>query len=162
MHKPRGRYVKLNPVDYLLIALAVLLALTLLFRGISYYHTEKDDRACQANVGFVIRAVDEGMANSLQAGSAAFYLPDGTALPKTQIIKISQTEEYVPDDDGNMQPVVSARTYDVHISFTAEGSRAKDNTFLLNGIRRLSAGDSITLSRGGHSYTADFVAVQIF
>lgn len=162
MQKPRGRYVKLNPVDYLLIALAVLLALTLLVRGTSYYLNKNDDRSCQANVGFVIRAVDEVIANSLQESDAAFTLPDGTALPKTQVTRISQTEEYVPDDDGNMQPVVSARTYDVHISFTAEGSRAKDNTFLLNGIRRLAAGDSIPLTRDGHSYTADFVAVQIF
>ncbi len=162
MQKPRGRYIKLNPVDYLLIALAILLAFTLLARGISFGQDQKDDRACRANVGFVIRAVDEARANALQTGEIPFRLPDGIALPATRIIKISQTEEYVPDGDGNMQPVASARSYDVHISFVAEGRRANDNTFLLNGIRRLSAGDNITLSRGGHSYVADFVTVQMF
>lgn len=159
--QPRGRYVKLNAVDYILIVSLVLLLLTLPLRGILYFRNTTVDRTCEARVEFVIRRVDEKTAASLQTGDGSFSLADGTALPTATVSKISHTVEYVPDEDGTMQGLPSPTVYDVQFSFRASGTRAADGTFLLFGSRRLSVGDSLSLSRDGHSYTADFVSVQI-
>ena len=159
--QPRGRYVKLNSADYILIVALVLLILTLPIRGILYFQNAGESRACEASVEFVIRRVNEDTTQTLQAGEHLFSLSDGTVLPKARLAKISHTTEYVPDEDGNMQGMESPTSYDVYFSFDAEGARAKDNTFLLYGSRRLSVGESLTLTRGSYSYTADFVLVQI-
>lgn len=159
--QPRGRYVKLNAVDYILIISLVLLLLTLPLRGILYFRNTTADRSCEARVEFVIRRVDEATKDRLQADSSVFSLSDGTALPAASVSKISHTVEYVQDEDGNKEGLPSPTSYDVQFSFRATGTRAKDGTFLLFGSRRLSVGDSLSLSRDGHSYAADFVSVQI-
>ena len=82
-------------------------------------------------------------------------------MPTAKVVKVSHTTEYVPNEDGSMQGVESPTSYDVYFSFEAEGSRAKDGTFLLFSSRRLSVGESLTLTRAGYAYTADFILVQI-
>ncbi|MBQ8173845.1 MAG: DUF4330 family protein [Clostridia bacterium] len=159
--QPRGRYVKLNAVDYILIVSLVLLLLTLPIRGILYFRNTTESHACEASVEFVIRRVDEATVGTLQMGDASFCMPDGATLPQTKVSKIAHTVEYVPNEDGDMEGLESSTVYDVHFTFRAEGARAKDGTFLLFGSRRLSVGESLLLSRASHSYTADFVSVQI-
>lgn len=158
--QPRGRYVKLNAVDYILIVALVLLLLTLPLRGILYLRTAAEDRSCTASVEFVIRRVDGTVAAALQLASSPFSL-DGTPLPQTTLGKVANTVEYLPDEEGNMQAVTSPTEYDVHFFFLAKGSRAQDGTFLLFGSRRLSVGDRLTLSRDAYSYTADVISVRI-
>lgn len=159
--QPRGRYVKLNAVDYVLIVALVLLLLTLPIRGILYFRNAAADNTCEANVAFVVRRVDAGTLTTLQTGEEPFCLTDGRTLPATSLVRIGHTVEYVPDENGNLQAVESPSTYDVYFSFRGEGGRAKDGTFLLFGNRRLSVGESLALTRGAYSYTADLITVQI-
>jgi hypothetical protein len=160
MQKPRGRYVKLNPVDYLLIVLFCLLALSLLFRGVFLFRDKRADRSCVASVEFVMREVDAATCDLLQAGALPFRLPNGTLLEGAQIDRVVATVKYLPDENGELQPVVSETAFDVYVSFAAEGSRTEDNAFLLNGIHRLATGDTATLVRGNREFKVDFTKVE--
>ena len=159
--QPRGRYVKLNAVDYILIISLVLLILTLPIRGILYFSNAAADSTCEASVEFVIRRVDESSRDRLQQDNEPFCMGDGTPLPKATLHKVTKTTEYVSDGSGEIEGLPSADSYDVHFTLVAEGARAADGTFLLFGSRRLSVGDSLTLTRGAYSYQADFVSVRI-
>ena len=159
--QPRGRYVKLNAVDYILIVSLVLLILTLPIRGILYFSNMAEDRTCEANVEFVIRRVDESTRDRLQNGSEPFCTHSETPLPTVTLYKVTKTTEYVTDENGEIEGLPSADFYDVHFTFLAEGTRAADGTFLLFGNKRLSVGDSLALTRDSHSYRADVISVRI-
>ena len=161
MQKPKGRYVKLNPVDYLLIGLFCLLALSLLVRGVFLFQDRHADRSCTANVEFVIREVDSTTCELLQSGTLPFRLPNGTLLENAHIDHIAPTTKYLPDENGELQPVVSTTDFNVYVSFHAEGTRAEDNAFLLNGVHRLATGDTATLVRGGREFKVDFTKVEL-
>lgn len=158
MQKPKGRYVKLNPVDYLLIGLFCLLALSLLIRGVSLFQDRRADRACTANVEFMIREVDPSTCNLLQTGSVPFRLPNGTLVEDAQI-NIIIPLEYVPDENGELRPVVSTKR-NVQVSFRAQGTQAEDNAFLLDGVHRLATGDSATVMWGDREFKVDFTKVE--
>ena len=159
--QPRGRYVRLNAVDYILIVTLVLLILTLPLRGILFLRDSATDKTCRANVEFVIRGVDAEARTRFETASEPFYLSDGTALSGVTVSRVRHAVEHVTDESGNMQELESPTRYDVYFSTVTEGARAEDGTFLLFGVRRLSIADSMPLSHAGHAYTAVFVSVSV-
>ena len=89
------------------------------------------------------------------------FLPNGTLLENAHIDHIAPTTKYLPDENGELQPVVSTTDFNVYVSFHAEGTRAEDNAFLLNGVHRLATGDTATLVRGGREFKVDFTKVEL-
>ena len=158
MQTPRGRYVKLNPVDYLLIGLLCLLALSLLIRGVLLFEDRRNGRACEANVEFMIREVDQTTCSLIQTGSVPFRLSDGTLIEDAQI-KILTFIKYVPDESGEMRPVISDK-YNVRVSFRVQGAQASDNAFLLNGVHRLATGEKTAVTWGDREFKVDFTKVE--
>ena len=158
--QPKGRYIKLNIVDYLLIAVLALLLVAMAVRGIGLMTGNRAD-TCRAEVEFVIRDLDEDSMSILTGQQLPFYLQDGSLFAGQYTATIHRTTEVVRDENGNMQEAESLISYKVTFSFTAQGSTAKDGTFLLNGIRRLSIGETFYLTRESITYTADIVRVSI-
>ncbi len=161
MYQPQGRYVKRNVIDYILIAMAVLLLLTIPVRGLFYLQHERTDRTCRARAEFVVRSVDYDTVDALRS-KEVFYTPEGVAIRDTRIVSVQVAQEYVPDEDGVMHPLPSPQKYNVRIAFTADGAQAQDGTFLLSGLYRLGVGEHMYLTHNGGGYEVDFVAVEIF
>lgn len=160
MQHPRGRYVKLNIVDYLLIAVLAFLLLSGLVRGVGTAFAGEAE-TCRAEVEFVIRDLDEATTKILAEQKEPFYLADGSLFAKDFTASIHRTTEIVKDEDGNMTETESLVSYRVTIAFVAEGELAKDGTFLFGGTRRLAMGESLTLTQANVTYTVDVVRVSV-
>lgn len=159
MEHRKGRYVKLNIVDWLLIAAAALLLLALLVRGVGGLLAPQRER-CRAEVSFVIRELREEDAARLSAAQDPFYFSDGALLTAAPTIHVQRATTLVRDEDGNLRETESLLTYKATVSFTAEGYLANDGTFLLGGTRRLSTGESLTLTCCDVTYKADVTKVH--
>lgn len=160
MQHPRGRYVKLNIVDYLLIAAAVLLLLALLFRGVGMLVSGKAE-ICRADVEFAVRGLDEARMEQLIAEKAPFLLADGSSLAAQFETTVHQETMLVWNEDGSMTEAENPSAYRVIVSFTAEGELANDGTFLFGGTRRLATGEALVLTQAQVTYTADVVRVSV-
>ena len=157
--QPKSRYVKLNIVDWLLIATASILLLSLIGRGAAALMQEKEE-AYMANVSFVIRDLDESTANLLSEQTAPFYLQDGRLLSDSYTVSVQPMTELLRDENGELTEVQSISSYKAIVSFVAKGQLAKDNTFLLSGMRRLSTGEALVLTQASVTYTADVLHVS--
>ena len=158
MQKPKGRYVKLNPVDYLLIGLFCLLALSLLVRGVFLFQDRRAEHNCTATVEFEIHGVDAATCARLQTNSDPFYLENGMKIENAQI-KFRVCLESICDENGEWKSVVSDK-YDVQVSFLAQGTQNGDNAFLLNGKQHLAVGDHATVSWGNREFKVEFTKVE--
>ncbi len=160
----RRRYIKRNAIDYILIAVAVLLLLSLVLRGVGVYLDEHEDRRCTATVSFTVRAVDWETALVLQmnAKPAFRFLDTGMSLDNVSYTGIQKTVDIVEGENGEFEEVSLSGRYD--ISFTAHnvaGIRAKDGGFLLGGSRRLATGDTAELVADDAKYAVKFSLVRI-
>ena len=157
----KSRYVKPNILDWLLLAVLILFALALLLRG-TFSVLSAREIDCHARVEFVIRELDEDAVHLLSEAHAPFYLADGSLLTDSFTTAISRTTELVRDEQGNLFETESLATYKVTVAFTATGRQAKDGTFLFGGTRRLAMGETLFLTQGDISYTADVVQVSVY
>ena len=161
--KKTERFVRRNALDYILIILSILLLFSFLGRALSVKLFPLDASTCEAEIAFVIRSVDEETLALLREHSESnFSIAGNTVLKNARLSLITKTKVVVQDKDGNLIEVENLGHYDVtfHVS-NAEGMRAKDGTFLLDGGRRLAQGDTLTLICRNAQYTADFVKVRI-
>ena len=156
----KSRYVKPNTIDFLLLAVLVLLVLTLLLRGVLLF-THKEQPDCTAQVEFVVRDLDQELATHLATGRAPFYLAEGGMLAATYTAAMRATTVLVRDENGNLIEVESPGIYKVTVSFLVTGKRASDGTFLLHGVRRLATGDSLLLTCKDVTYQADVIRVDL-
>ncbi|MBQ8351667.1 MAG: hypothetical protein IJY20_06465 [Clostridia bacterium] len=160
MQQKKNRYVKMNIVDWLLIAVLGLLLLATLVRGIGAAVAQKEETYF-ADIEIVIRDLDEETANFLSTQRAPFFLQDGTLLATHYTISCQRMTELVRQDDGSLLETESLSAYKATISFRAEGILSKDGTFLLGSTRRLSTGETLLLTQANVSYTADVVRVGV-
>jgi len=158
-----SRFIRRNAVDYILMILPIILLVALLSRGIAVYVFDPAEAACKAEVGFVIRSVDRTLLDELQENSTRdFAITGGGLLREARITGIVNTKEVVSDGKGNLVEVESEGKYDITFTVAqAEGSQAKDGTFLLGGLRRLAVGDCLNLTCEGAEYPVDFIKVRI-
>jgi hypothetical protein len=154
MHQKKGRYVKLNIADWLLIVIAAGLLLALILRGIGMIFTEKT-QPYRAEVEFLICDLDENTAGFLAAQDAPFYLSDGRVFAEHYTAEVMHMPLLVPDENGELQETESLFSYALHVSFTAEGTLSHDGTFLLGGTRRLAMGEALQLLQGDVTCTAE-------
>ncbi len=160
----RRRYIKRNAIDYILLAVAILLALSLLFRGIGLYLNEHEDRRCTANIAFTVRGVDYDTMRLLQASdTGSFRFTDSSlALRNVLYAGTRKSIDIVEGENGEFEEVELSDRYDV--SFTVwniEGLRARDGGFLLGGVRRLATGDKAELITDDAKYLVSFSLVRI-
>lgn len=159
----RGRYIRRNAADYILITLAILLLLSIGARFIAGKLNERTDRTCSASVSFVLRGLESDEAARLvSAAPIAFSFSDnGSPLALSYYVKQAPTPVTVENADGSLSTVPSESKVDVYFAFVGEGAVAKDGGFLLRGVRRLAAGDRFSLSFGDGRYEGEFLRVQI-
>ncbi len=157
----RGRYIRRNAADYILITLALLLLLSIGARFIAGKINERTDRTCTAAVSFVLRGLDSEAAERLVATAPlTFSFSDnGTPLAEAYYLKQAPTSVTVENADGTLSTLPSESKVDVYFNFVGEGASAKDGGFLLRGVRRLAAGDRFLLSCGDGRYEAEFLQV---
>lgn len=157
-----GRYVKRNAADYILIALAVLLLLSIGARFVMSEIIKRSDRACTAKITFVVQGIEKENAAYLATLSSPFTFTDsGEPLGNVQLIEQKPTEVKVEQNDGSFLNLSSDTHVDLYFSFVAEGASAKDGTFLFRRARRLAPLDHLLLSCGDGRYEAEFLRVQI-
>lgn len=159
-----SRFIRRNAVDRILVILPVLLLVALLARGITGYFFPVDADKCTAEISFVIRAVEEEKKNMLEASTPAynFSVAGKELFRDARITEIVPTKEVVSDGEGNLVELPTEGHYDVTFTILyAEGARAKDGTFMIGGVRRLSVGDSMNLTDGREEYPVDFIKVRI-
>lgn len=156
---PKSRYVKLNIVDWLLIALLSLLLLATLVRGVGAVLSKEED-VCTADIEFVVRDLDEGTASLLAEQTAPIYLQDGCLLATAYTVSVQPMTELVRDESGVLTEVESLTSYKAIFSFTATGTQARDGTFLLAATRRLATGEALLLTQASVSYTANVLRVS--
>ena len=161
--KKTERYGRRNPIDYILIILPLLLLLSIFGRALALQLFPLEANDCQAEVAFVIRAVDEETMNLLrELKESDFRIAENAVLKGARISGITKAKEVVDDGNGNLIEVESGDRYDVTFQVaSAAGAKAKDGTFLLSGGRRLAQGDTLTLVYQNAQYSADFVKVRI-
>lgn len=155
---PKSRYVKLNIVDWLLIALLSLLLLATLVRGVGAVLSKAE--VCTADIEFVVRDLDEGTASLLAEQTAPIYLQDGCLLATAYTVSVQPMTELVRDESGVLTEVESLTSYKAIFSFTATGTQARDGTFLLASTRRLATGEALLLTQASVSYTANVLRVS--
>lgn len=158
-----SRFIRRNAVDYLFIIIPILLLVALLGRAVSLHFFGMEEKRYTAEIGFVIRSVDSELLEELLGEPTRdFSMPGGAVLKDARVSSYSFTKEVVADGNGNFVELESKDRYDV--TFTvgyASGGQAKDGTFLLGGVKRLSVGDSMNLTCKGAEYPVDFVKVRI-
>lgn len=159
MEHKKGRYIKLNMADWLLIAAAALLLLSLLARGVGGLLAPQRE-PCRAEVTLVIRALDEEGAALLAAAQGPFYRQDGALLTDSATVTVQRDTTLIQQEDGSLIESESLLTYKATVTFTAAGYLASDGAFLLDGTRRLSTGETLTLTREGITYRADVTQVH--
>ena len=159
----RGRYVRRNAADYILITLAVLLLLSIGARFIAGKINERIDRSCTASITFVLRELDANTATRLTAASPCEFAfsDNGTILAAAYYLKQSPSTVTVENEDGTLSTIPSESKVDVYFTFIGDGAIAKDGSFLLAGVRRLAAGDRHLLSYADGRYEAEFLRVAM-
>lgn len=158
----RGRYIRRNFVDYIVILLAVLLLLSVGVRLITGKLNARQSTAAYATASFVLREVENEQALHVATLSAPFYFCDnGTALGQARFVEMRPATVRVQQDDGSYSSFDSETHSDLYFTLTLEGTLAKDGTFLLGGVRRLASNDHFTLSLGDGRYESEFLSVQI-
>ncbi len=156
----RKRYIKRNIIDYLLIAAAILLILSLLARGVGLLLAENGDEQL-AEIEFVIRSLDKKTAQALVDRQKPFFLSDGTAFAETYRAAVRPMTVIVEGPDGNLQEEQSLTQFQATFACTVTGRVAKDGTFLFAGVRRLAMGETLELTRGDATYRAEVVRVAV-
>lgn len=157
----RHRYIKRNAIDYVLLAVLVLLALSLLLRGVDLYLTQNEDRSCTATVSFTVRGLDYETAMALRHADTFRFFDSSLSLEGATYVDIRQSTDTVQKEDGSFEEAPLSDRFDLFFSASADGIRARDGGFLLSGVRRLATGDSATLIAEDAKYTVSFSRVQI-
>lgn len=159
----RGRYVRRNAADYILLSVVILLLISIGARFIAKQINKNSDQNCTAAISFVLREVDVEAAERLVTEpSYTFSFSDnGTPLALAYYEKKVPSPVTVENEDGTLSTVPSESKVDVYFSFVGEGAKAKDGGFLLRGVRRLASGDRFLLSLGDGRFEAEFLRVQI-
>ncbi len=157
----RRRYIKRNVIDYVLLAVGLLLLLSLALRGIDIYLTQKEDRSCRASISFVVRGVDYETAAELRRADAFRFFDSPLSLDDVSFTDMRLSLDTVQGENGELEQVPVPGRYDLSFSASANGIRARDGGFLLSGSRRLATGDSATLVFDASKYTVSFSLVRI-
>ena len=162
MRKRTARYMKWTAVDYALIALAFLLVLSFLGRVVAVRAERSADRACRAEVTFVLRDLTAREARRFAAHDVSFTMRGGTVLSADTVdLRYQRTERSSTDDEtGTERPLFpTAARYSVYFTFEAKGERASDRAFLFDGAR-LEPDGTLSLLYGDEWYTADCIRVR--
>ncbi len=158
----RGRYIRRNVIDYIVILLAVLLLLSIGARFVAGKLNERGKTAAHATATFVLRGVENENAIYVSTLSSPFLFADnGTTLGQARFVEMRPTTVKVEEGDGSFTTLPSDTHCDLYFTLSVEGTLAKDGTFLLGGARRLSSNDHFTLSLGDGRYESEFLSVQI-
>lgn len=158
------RYIRRNPADYVLLVILGALIVGVLARALFLQFSPVVAEPCSAELSFVLRGADRDTVRHLeQSGPVyAFHFSDGTALEDARLRSITPTKQILQSEDGTYTETDSALYYDITFSVAqAEGTRAKDGTFLLSGVRRLATADRVTLALSDARYTVEFISVRI-
>lgn len=162
MRKKTARYMKWTAVDYALIVLVILLLLSLLGRVVAVRAERGADRACQAEVTFVLRDLTAREARAMSRGDVTFTMQGGTVLSGDTVhLRWQRTEQTTVSDanDGGRPLFPTAARYSVYFTFEAAGERANDRAFLFDGARLLPDG-AMPLLFGDEWYTAECIRVR--
>lgn len=144
---PRGRYVKRNVVDYLVILCVVLLFLSLAGRILLRAADQPWNENCRAEVQFVVRDADEETKDALLASGSVFRFGDATDV----LAQLVSCEPNPLDSD----------TYDLTYTFSGRGHYAADRAFLLDGRTRVTGGDRLTVTQDALSLPIDVIRVRV-
>ena len=159
---PTGRYVKRNAHDYLLMAVLFLLLFSFLFRGIGAILFAREDRTCRAEIDFVIEGVNREAALLLSISTDPFsFVRGGQELEDVRYEGYAPSYESAIGPDGQPTQQPSQTRFDVTFRLRANGVRARDGHFLLEGYRRISDNSTHLLLRGGAQYTAKIKRVTV-
>ena len=151
-----------NAVDYILLVLVCLLLLSIGARYVMQYLHTREDNTCQARVSFVLRGIPREEAPLVSTLAAPFLFGDnGISLGVPTLIEEKPSMMVLEQNDGTLTSVPSETHVDLFFVTVRDGVRAKDGTFLLDGARRLAAGDRFTLLRAHGQYESEFLSVQI-